>query len=352
VKWDVDTDQLFAAFGAFKDNSIETVVPLAGVNYFNYDLWGKNIQTNLFFAGVFGFFNFTKPDLIGKRIDGAVEGALSALKGQDKVFLGDDEILEERIRSLSQSVSARLGVPVGQFWKFSFIGNTTFTKYSEDDEAREAQEEAGLTFVLPQDHTLLTAATQVEFNRRGYTVTGSGSWSTRSDWAPWGLFDPSTGEFVDSEFDPSQETFSKWRVTGFKEWYLPKFQKVRAEVNYMDGDNLDRFSRYNFSFFGVDRLNGFSGTGVRFDRGTTARAGYSFNLVEVIQFNVTVDTARVIDRTSLAGAQRFSGIGLSGNFVGPWKTIFQLGYGRALQSDIKDLEDSQEFLLLILKLFK
>jgi hypothetical protein len=352
VKWDVDTDQLFAAFGAFKDNSIETVVPLAGVNYFNYDLWGKNVQTNLFFAGVFGFFNFTKPDLIGKRIDGAVEGALSALKGADRVFLGDDEVVEERIRTLSQSVSARLGVPVGQFWKFSFIGNTTYTSYSEDDEARDALAEAGLVFVLPQDHWVLTGRTQVEFNRRGYTVTASGSWSSRSDWKPWGLFDPSTGEFVDPEFDPSQESFSRWRLTAFKEWYLPRFQKVRAEANYMDGDNLDRFSRYNFSFFGVDRLNGFSGTGVRFDEGVTARAGYAFNLLEAIQFNVTVDTARVIDRTSLAGAQRFSGIGLSGNFVGPWKTIFQIGYGRALQSDIKDLEDSQEFLLVILKLFK
>ena len=58
---------------------------------------------------------------------------------------------------------------------------------------------------------------------------------------------------------------------------------MRAEINYLDGSDLDRFSRYEFSFFGDDRLNGFSGSGVRFDQGWIARAGYAFNLFEVIR---------------------------------------------------------------------
>ena len=352
VKWNVDTDQLFLAFGAFKDNSISNVVPIVGVNYFNYDLWDKNIQTNLFFAGAFGFFNFTKPDVFDGRMDAAVEAGLFGIKRDDKVFLGDDEVVAERVRQRSQSLSGRGGIPLGKFWKINLIGNLTFIEYFDDDEAQEAREDLGLEFVLPQDHTVATFRAQVEFNRRAWSVSAEGSWSSRSDWSEWGLFDPSTGMFVEPAFDPSQKSFTRWRAGVFKEWYLPHFQKIRGELNYLDGDNLDRFSRYQFGFFGDNRLNGFSGTGVRFDRGTILRAGYAFNVFDVIQFNATVDTAQVLDRTSPAGTQQFTGVGLSGNFVGPWKTLINLSYGRAVQSDIEDLEGSQEFLLVILKLFK
>ena len=63
------------AAGVFKDNSIDNVLPLAGVNYFNYDLWGKNLQTNVFFAGAFAFANITDPDVFGGKADAAAEAA-------------------------------------------------------------------------------------------------------------------------------------------------------------------------------------------------------------------------------------------------------------------------------------
>ena len=112
-----------------------------------------------------------------------------------------------------------------------------------------------------------------------------------------------------------------------------------------------RFSRYQFTFFGASRLNGFAGSGVRFDRGALARAGYTFNVFDVIQFNLDLDWARVEDNGTIVGAQNHAGVGVSGNFVGPWKTIFALSYGRALHSDIADLEGQQEFLLTVFKLF-
>ena len=36
---------------------------------------------------------------------------------------------------------------------------------------------------------------------------------------------------------------------------------------------------------------------------------------------------------------------------GPWKTVYTVNYGYAFASDIPDLEGSQEFFVLILKLF-
>ena len=69
VKMEQDSSQLFAAAGAFKDGSQDNVLPLAGVNYFNYNLWDKDIQFNVLFAGVFAFITASKPSLGSSRLD-------------------------------------------------------------------------------------------------------------------------------------------------------------------------------------------------------------------------------------------------------------------------------------------
>jgi hypothetical protein len=365
VKQGQDTSQLFAAGGAFKDGSQDNVIPLAGVNYFNYNLWDKDIQFNVLFAGVFAFVTASKPSLGGSRVDFTVDATLNALKLEDQVFEGDTEVEEEQIEERGQSVAFRLGVPAGQFVKFNFVGGVGFRQSFDSDDGEDALEDYNaanpeqLEFVLPEDHTQLSGSIEVEFNRRGYNLSGQVLRAHRSDWESWGLRDTNTsmfGNIVDGAFvptggEPVQDGFTQWRLGAVKEWYLPKFQKIRAGIDYLNGSDLDRFSRYEFSFFGDDRLNGFSGTGVRFDEGIVGRVGYAFNLFEVIRLDAALESARVEQDATDVGEQSFSGIGLSGNFVGPWKTVININYGYALSSDIPDLEGEQEFLLLVLKLF-
>ena len=352
VKQTMDTDQLFAAAGAYKDQSTSGVVPLGGVNWFDFDFLHRGVQANVFFAGVLAFFNFTKPDLFHGRSDATLEGALSALKTDDQVFAADQELTAERVRVRSQFVSARYGIPLGQFFKVMLVGNLVWNAYDDSDEAKDARaaNPAGPDgFVLPADHTVMTGRLEAEFNRKGYTVSGDGSWSKRSEWTPWG---PTFGGVIDNpEFDADQDTFSQWGLTAFKEWYLPRFQKLRGEVNWLDGRNLDRFSQHSFSFFGDTRLHGFAGSGVRFDRGALARLGYSFNLFGAVRFDAGLASADVERRDSGIGSQRFTGAGLSANFPFMWKTVWALSYGRALQSDIPELKGDQEFLFVVLKLF-
>lgn len=369
VKQEMDSSQLFAAVGAFQDDSTDGVIPLAGVNWFDYDLFGRNIQLNVLFAGVLGFVNASKPDLFGGNADLTLDAVGVAIKTDDKVFSGDEELLLERIRTRGQNLSLRLGKPLGQFFKVTLVGSLGFNSYDSSSDAETAYDEIrenpelpyDLRFVLPPDHTLLTGSVQAEFNRRGYTVGLVGSHSRRSDWAAWGLYDDTSGSFVSCdeatlsceprEAEPAGSGFTKWGATIFKEWYLPAFQKLRGEIDYLDGTDLDRFSRYEFSFFGDDRLNGYSGSGVRFDRGGIVRAEYAFNLFEAIRFSASLENARVEIKDSGEGFRSFTGLGLSGNVVGPWKTVVSLSWGYALASDIPDLEGQQEFYLLVLKLF-
>ena len=85
--------------------------------------------------------------------------------------------------------------------------------------------------------------------------------------------------------------------------------------------------------------------------GAILRVGYSFNLFEAIRFDANVESGWVEDQDSSADRQNHGGFGIGANFVAPWKLVVSLNYGRALWSDIPDLEGEEEFLLLVLKLF-
>jgi len=368
VKEKVASSTLFIGAGAFKDASQENVVPLAAVNYFDYDVADKNLQLNVFFAGAFAFASLSKPDLFGGRMDLTLDLGLAAIRFNDKLFLGDDELEYERLDRRPQRLSLRMGFPLGDFFKVNFIGGLTYWEYGLAELAEESialfNAQPGnptIGYELPQDHFDLSGGVEGRFNRRGYSVVARVRQSRRSDWAAWGLqdtnsgeygsVDPLTGTFVPAEPEPVYDSYTRWGVTAFKEWFLPHFQRLRVEGNYLDGVDLDRFSRYQFSYFGADRLNGFSGSGVRFDQGVLGRLGYTFNLAEVIRFDLGLDTARVEDQRGGAGAQNFTGIGINAEFPAPWRTVVTLGYGRALASDVPEFKGEQEFLLLILKLF-
>ena len=358
LKEEQDTSQLFAAAGVLKDNAIDSVVPLGGVNWFDYNLFKRDIQFNVFFAGVYAYVNLTDPSIAGSRVDLGVEASLVGLKLDDRLYVGGEEDKTQRVRRRSQYLSGRVGHPIGSFGKVSLIGDLAWNRYDDSSDANDAlaaQNAANgtsLAFALPSDHQVLAGTLQLEFNRRGYSVTAAGGLSHRSSWEPWGLFDTGTGAFQDDAFDPDQQDYATWTVTGFKEWYLPKFQKVKLELSYLGGSNLDRYSEYQFSsFVGGPSLPGYSGSGVRFDAGAIARTGWSFNLANAIRFDVDVGHAHVRDQFGGQPYQDHTGVGLSFNVIGPWTTIWQGSYGRAIVSDIPALEGQQEFRVLVLKLF-
>jgi len=351
------TSALFALAGVVKDDSIDTVVPLAGVNWFDYDFLKKKIQINVFFAGVYAFVNVTDPSVRGTKLDLGAEASLVGLKFDDTLFVNGTEDVAQRVRRRSQYLTGRLGYPLGVFFKMSAIGDLAWNAYDDSSDAQEAlaaqnvANGTNLSFVLPVDHLVYSGTLQFEFNRKGYSITAAGSASRRSEWDNWGLYDNTTAAFVDANLDPDQRSFSSWTLTAFKEWYLPKFQKLKAEVDYLDGRNLDRFSQYRFGRFGSESLNGFAGTGVRFDTGYIARTGWAFNILEAVRFDASVEFAHVNDRLEDDRFRNHTGVGLSFNVVGPWKTIWQGSYGRAVASDVPELKGKQEFQLIVLKLF-
>jgi hypothetical protein len=80
-------------------------------------------------------------------------------------------------------------------------------------------------------------------------------------------------------------------------------------------------------------------------------AGYTFNVADVVSFNAGLDYGRVRSSLTDEGFQNHGGIGLAGEFLGPWGLIMRLQYGLAVVSDVEAVEGEQEIQLLFLRIF-
>jgi hypothetical protein len=167
-----------------KDDSTQGVLPLLGVNWFDYDFLKKKIQINVFFAGVYAFVNLTDPSLRGSKVDLGAEASLVGIKFDDKFFADGVGDVSQRIRRRSQYLTGRLGYPLGNFFKLSVIGDFTWKRTT--------------TAPMPRTHWLRKTGRQFCRSITGSTPARSNSNSTdrildhgvrdllrRSKWERW-----------------------------------------------------------------------------------------------------------------------------------------------------------------------
>jgi hypothetical protein len=348
---------LFAVLGIYDQEGLDYPIPLAGVNYFDYRVGGRDLQINAFLAGLVNTFTLTNPSLFDRPVDATVEALVFIPGITDRYTLNGEERQESHVDERRQSLSGSLGSAIGNFFKVKGTYWLQYVNYTGDDDTN--------TFTVPSDTLIHSLGLQGEFNRRTWSISAFGERSRRATWEPWGdtTTPPSAatqaafpGAACDSpgscfaDFDPGQDTFDRYEFRVTKQWFLPWFQKILLSGSWLDGSNLDRFSQYQFRFFGT-RLPGLSGSGVRFDRGGIARAQYSFNIAEAIRFNASLDHARVRDSLTTDEYHDFSGVALSGTTLGPWRSFIQFDVGVTVQSDFPDLEGNHEIQVILLKFF-
>ncbi|HXH28319.1 MAG TPA: hypothetical protein VNL37_04700 [Candidatus Polarisedimenticolia bacterium] len=333
------------------------VIPLAGVGYFNFNFRGRHSQLTALLGGVINLATYTDPNLFGHKIDATVQVVTFLVNVTDQLYIRGVRQDPSNVDTRTQHLSAGIGLPLGNFVRVKGTYDLAYVNYGRDKDTD--------TFVTPTDTLIQSPGIDWEFNRARWTVSASAQRSYRRRWKPWGdttpLTDPdimaafptspcdSPGSCL-AEFDADQKDYDTYEFSVSKQFFLPLFQKLRFETTWMTGSRLDRFSEFQFSFFG-NRLRGLSGSGVRFDRGGVARAQYSFDIADVIRFDASLDYGRVKDSLTSDRFDRFTGFGVSGNLMGPWQTILQFDIGVAVQSDIKPVRGDTEFQLGLLKYF-
>lgn len=334
VKEGFDTNKLFLAGGVFYDDALDFPLPLGGVNYFDFDFRGTGKQVNAFFAGALLSLDVADPRLFGSKFDFGGDVFILAVPFADNVFRDDEEIFAEEVEQRTGSFGLKLGRPLGNFVKLGLEYDVLYLKYGESDDT-------GDDFVIPSDNLTHSVELSGSYSRSGYGFSIHGSRSRRSEWEPWGF--PGTPDYE----DPKQE-FSRWGARLSKNWYLPRFQKIGVELDWVSGSDLDRFSKYQFGFFGGTRVHGYQSNRVRAEEAIATHLSYGFEIGEFLRLDAVGDVAWATDEASGLDNEMLAGVGLAGTFIGPWQTVVNLDFGVPVAGP----DDGFVMYLVFLKLFK
>ncbi|MBV8516022.1 MAG: hypothetical protein JO197_01350 [Acidobacteria bacterium] len=323
VKEGFDTSRLFMLGGIHHDAGLDyPVVPLGGIDYFNFNLLNRGIQTNVFFAGVIVAANATDPNVGNTRTNVGADFFGLAVPFQNTMFRNGEEQPSEAVKTLPASLTLRAGHPVFGFGKIdASLGIAHFTYQRAEDTAAD--------FVIPSDTFVFSPSVSAQYARHGYSASAYYDYNRRSEWEPWGA--PGI-----SEYDPAQKSFAHFGASIGKSFYLPKFQRIGVDVNYLDGTRLDRFSKYELGFFGAQRVHGVESGSVRAERAILGHLSYGFVFSEQFRMEAFYDHAVVDDASAGLRREPFQGLGIAGQTVGPYGTLLRLDIGKTIGRNAQD----------------
>ncbi|HYM60046.1 MAG TPA: hypothetical protein VEZ11_04050 [Thermoanaerobaculia bacterium] len=315
VKEGFDNARLFLVGGIHHDAGLQyPVVPLGGIDYFNFDVGHRGIQTNVFFAGVIVSANVTDPNVANTRTNLGATFSGIAIPFTNSMFRNGKQQKSEDVKALPVRLGLKAGHPIFGFGKIDFTFDVSRISYQHADDTAS-------TFVIPPSTVLLDPGIQLQYARRGWTVSGYYDYLRRTTWRQWG--DP-------AEYNPNQKSFTNFGASIGKSFYLPKFQRIGLELDYLDGQRLDRFSKYEFGFFGSQRIRGVESGSVRAEKATLGHLSYGLVFSDQFRLEAFYDQALIDDRTAGYHRTPFQGVGLGGQTIGPWGTILRFDLGKTV----------------------
>jgi hypothetical protein len=295
---------LIGVAGIFYERGLDFPFPLLGVQYFNFDLWGKNKQLSVFFFGSLLFANYTDPAFLGTHFDLGADVFGVAIPFTETEYRDGLEFKAGSVKHLPEYVSLNVGHPLGSYLKASLVLSAGYDNYKTTSDTAPS-------FVVPVDTFTLGAALRINWSQDGYNVTANGGYYSRLNWEPWGDPDIST-------YNPDQKNYWKYSVEANKGFYFADFRKLLVKVAYLDGRDLDRFSQWDFGPFTSTSLTGFPSGSVLADSAYLANISYGINIQEIIRFEIEYDQALVTNKFAGYDNTYFSGVGITTAFNGPW----------------------------------
>ena len=114
-----------------------------------------------------------------------------------------------------------------------------------------------------------------------------------------------------------------------------KSSRIASVIAQFQGRSLDRFSRFELGDFRSARVRGFNGSGFHFDRGLVSDTSYAFTVRDVLRIDTGLQAGWIQSVDDFGpGYVRVVGAGLALEFSGPWSTLMNVRYGRALESSL------------------
>jgi MucB/RseB N-terminal domain len=302
-----------AAAGVTYDPSYDYPIPLGGINYLNFHFLGEENQLAVLFGGVLALANLQRPKLLGPHVDGSIDLFAIAIKGTDRVYDNEGELAEQSLRTLPFSMGMNLGWRLTDFHKLVATYQFRFDAYSRT-------EGTAPDFRPPVNTATNGFGLTWEWKQAGYSFSAGGVEYRRANWEPWG--DP-------GDYNPSQRDYLRYSASLSKDFFFG-LSKVHLNTAYYGGQDLDRFSMYQFGFFDDNRIHGVPSSGVRFAELGMFRGSYTFNLFDQYRLDLFFDQAYGRDTRMGSPWEAVTGLGIGFGVKGPWSTLLRGDFGKSL----------------------
>ena len=329
-----DPNRWFALGGVYWDETQDYPVPLVGIDFFSSDFQNTGTQVNVIFAGVLLNGNWAEPSLFDSRWDAGARVFGFFLGGDEELYRDGELSPEETVSEREADLALYLGRPIGSFLKLDLSYGLEWDDYGRADDTAD-------DFVVPETTWTSSFAVDLSYSRWGYRLGLEASANDRHSWDYWGL--PGN-----AEYSPEQQDFTRWSAVLGKTWWLGRFGKLGVELEHLDGDDLDRFSKYDFSTFGLGRVAGYQGGLVTATTADGVHAAGGLNIAEALRVEGRVDLVWATDEATGLDRELLAGVGLNGTVIGPWQTVVNFDVGVPVAGPA----DSFTVFITFLKLFK
>jgi len=173
-------------------------------------------------------------------------------------------------------------------------------------------------FVIPASTPVHGARVALAWSKGPWSGVAWWNPARRQTWHPWGI--------DAADYTPDDVDFQRYGLTASRSWVIGRGAIGRVEGNWMDGHDLDRFSRYSVDSF-ENVLHGYPSASLRFDHGAIARSVATWSPAARLRLDGFFDWAWVHDPGFGHGLRSYPGVGTAAEIPLPGRFLVAVEWG-------------------------
>jgi len=317
------------------------VLPFAGVNYFDYDLFGKGHHVNIFSAVVVNSITFStgKPVLGGLFDDFQANLAGSAIAFTDAVYQDGTRVNDYDVDILPVYLDLELSKRLGDNARFNLRSDMLVRAFSRADDNENA------AFIVPKDDQVFSHGLDLDWSVYGFSAIFGGSYNWRSRTSAYGL---DQGEDNPLLYGQTLKDYLSWYAKIRKDWHFSGFD-MSVSLGYRSLSDYDRFNLYDLGS-GLSGIHGFGSGRVKADSTYDLHVIAGVDIADVLKWKVYYDGSYVHDVLT-DDYDFYHGVGCSFSFILFKSYICNFDYGYGINQPTDDGKTGNHvFMLTFLKL--
>jgi hypothetical protein len=195
--------------------------------------------------------------------------------------------------------------------------------YEFDYTAFGRGDDTAAQFVVPNDANVHGARLAVDLQHGPWAALVWWNPARRVGWRRWGR--------LTDTFDAEAGDFQRYGAMLSRTWVLGERSVARLEGNWVDGHDLDRFSRFSFDGF-ANRLRGYPSASIRYERGAVVRSVATWTPAPRLRLDGFVDYAAVHDPGFGRGLRSYPGVGTAVEVPLPHRMLVAVEWGYGFEA--------------------